>query len=180
MTVLAVHYAEVLFFFSSRRRHTRCSRDWSSDVCSSDLLHYAKDIDGITLEVRAPEGASGQVSIDFQPAISLRAKVLGVTLNGRGAEFHVETSSVDQHVLVLIPLSTGPHSLRIRLQDDFGLTYHSTLPVLGASSEGLRIVSETWSPSRDRLTLGVSGLARRQYRLSAWTASQIVFVSGAH
>src|SRR5690554_7322476 len=27
----------VLFFFSSRRRHTRCGRDWSSDVCSSDL-----------------------------------------------------------------------------------------------------------------------------------------------
>src|SRR3989442_10872806 len=24
-------------FFSSRRRHTRCGRDWSSDVCSSDL-----------------------------------------------------------------------------------------------------------------------------------------------
>src|SRR5436305_10156035 len=28
----------VFFFFSSRRRHTRCGRDWSSDVCSSDLL----------------------------------------------------------------------------------------------------------------------------------------------
>src|SRR3989442_15845944 len=27
----------VVFFFSSRRRHTRCGRDWSSDVCSSDL-----------------------------------------------------------------------------------------------------------------------------------------------
>src|SRR3989449_11690325 len=27
----------MFFFFSSRRRHTRCSRDWSSDVCSSDL-----------------------------------------------------------------------------------------------------------------------------------------------
>src|SRR5687768_7605330 len=26
-----------IFFFASRRRHTRCSRDWSSDVCSSDL-----------------------------------------------------------------------------------------------------------------------------------------------
>src|SRR5207245_7329977 len=26
-----------LFFFSSRRRHTSCYRDWSSDVCSSDL-----------------------------------------------------------------------------------------------------------------------------------------------
>src|SRR2546429_4502932 len=28
----------MFFFFSSRRRHTRCSRDWSSDVCSSDLV----------------------------------------------------------------------------------------------------------------------------------------------
>src|SRR6266852_3191399 len=27
------------FFFSSRRRHTRCYRDWSSDVCSSDLVN---------------------------------------------------------------------------------------------------------------------------------------------
>src|SRR5215510_16096471 len=27
----------VFFFFSSRRRHTRWPRDWSSDVCSSDL-----------------------------------------------------------------------------------------------------------------------------------------------
>src|SRR5207245_7331570 len=27
----------MIFFFSSRRRHTRCYRDWSSDVCSSDL-----------------------------------------------------------------------------------------------------------------------------------------------
>src|SRR2546429_7627713 len=30
------------FFFSSRRRHTRCSRDWSSDVCSSDLKREAE------------------------------------------------------------------------------------------------------------------------------------------
>src|SRR2546429_363257 len=30
---------DFIFFFSSRRRHTRCSRDWSSDVCSSDLIH---------------------------------------------------------------------------------------------------------------------------------------------
>src|SRR5205814_7746428 len=30
-----------LFFFSSRRRHTRCLSDWSSDVCSSDLAVLA-------------------------------------------------------------------------------------------------------------------------------------------
>src|SRR5207247_5764217 len=40
----------VFFFFSSRRRHTRSTRDWSSDVCSSDLLvgdhlfHRAREV----------------------------------------------------------------------------------------------------------------------------------------
>src|SRR5207302_3321140 len=34
----ARHRHHYFFFFSSRRRHTRFSRDWSSDVCSSDLL----------------------------------------------------------------------------------------------------------------------------------------------
>src|SRR2546429_4116467 len=34
----------LFFFFSSRRRHTRCSRDWSSDVCSSDLVG---ELDGL-------------------------------------------------------------------------------------------------------------------------------------
>src|SRR2546422_7626724 len=33
----------IFFFFSSRRRHTRCSRDWSSDVCSSDLFVIVDD-----------------------------------------------------------------------------------------------------------------------------------------
>src|SRR5207253_8150267 len=32
------HGIEESFFFSSRRRHTRWPRDWSSDVCSSDLV----------------------------------------------------------------------------------------------------------------------------------------------
>src|SRR5262247_4627232 len=31
------------FFFSSRRRHTRCLSDWSSDVCSSDLTLLGLD-----------------------------------------------------------------------------------------------------------------------------------------
>src|SRR5262245_55784605 len=34
-TQLIIH--DIFFFFSSRRRHTRCLSDWSSDVCSSDL-----------------------------------------------------------------------------------------------------------------------------------------------
>src|SRR5205814_10076956 len=36
-TLIGVRCCDYLFFFSSRRRHTRCLSDWSSDVCSSDL-----------------------------------------------------------------------------------------------------------------------------------------------
>src|SRR3712207_7844361 len=36
-----VYFVVVFFFFSSRRRHTRYWRDWSSDVCSSDLDRFS-------------------------------------------------------------------------------------------------------------------------------------------
>src|SRR5207249_9749789 len=36
-------YFVFCFFFSSRRRHTRSKRDWSSDVCSSDLSFRGDD-----------------------------------------------------------------------------------------------------------------------------------------
>src|SRR5256885_12168450 len=39
-----------LFFFSSRRRHTRLQGDWSSDVCSSDLEHV--EIERVAMVVR--------------------------------------------------------------------------------------------------------------------------------
>src|SRR5436309_4567821 len=44
------------FFFSSRRRHTRFSRDWSSDVCSSDLGKGAAVGAGIGIAVGAIAG----------------------------------------------------------------------------------------------------------------------------
>src|SRR2546422_7373682 len=50
-------------FFSSRRRHTRCSRDWSSDVCSSDLHWYRRVIE------RAAAQLAGVVAA---PAVSGR------------------------------------------------------------------------------------------------------------
>src|SRR5690625_128727 len=42
-TFIAVLIAEVVIFFSSRRGHTRWPRDWSSDVCSSDLGHIGSE-----------------------------------------------------------------------------------------------------------------------------------------
>src|SRR5690606_40256646 len=64
------------FFCSSRRRHTRFSRDWSSDVCSSDLYltggevrYCGTDILGLPEEQRrAIRGA--EISMVFQDALS--------------------------------------------------------------------------------------------------------------
>src|SRR5699024_11266621 len=51
------------FFFSSRRRHTRSKRDWSSDVCSSDLSQHAteKITHGSDVTVSCCEGDTGKI-----------------------------------------------------------------------------------------------------------------------
>src|SRR5438067_8360902 len=45
------------FFFSSRRRHTRSKRDWSSDVCSSDLVNVL----GLTFKEDVPDIRNSKV-----------------------------------------------------------------------------------------------------------------------
>src|SRR5690349_24450875 len=49
-TILYVYF----FFFSSRRRHTRSLRDWSSDVCSSDLGEAREVAAALDVELRLP------------------------------------------------------------------------------------------------------------------------------
>src|SRR5258705_1215388 len=45
----------LMFFFSSRRRNTRCLSDWSSDVCSSDLLGVGRFLRDMTEQARAQQ-----------------------------------------------------------------------------------------------------------------------------
>jgi hypothetical protein len=158
--------------------------DWTSfgirnvQVGSARLdLHYSRNAEGIRLEVKATGDASR--IIDFQPAVSLRAKVLGVEFNGQPVPFRVHSNGTDQHVITRVTVAGGSNSLRIRIQDDFGLSYPSTLPAIGAASQGLRVLSETWTPARDRLTINASGLAGTQYALFVWNAGQIASVEGA-
>src|SRR2546421_5457221 len=60
------------FFFSSRRRHTRSDRDWSSDVCSSDLLglkiglsSLLEEANGIGFHTRTGVDLPGEITPEF-------------------------------------------------------------------------------------------------------------------
>src|SRR5207249_6769131 len=65
------------FFFSSRRRHTRSKRDWSSDVCSSDLavaLEIALRI--VELRLVARELTQRLVELRLErPGVDLRQQI---------------------------------------------------------------------------------------------------------
>src|SRR5208282_6404537 len=62
------------FFFSSRRRHTRCYRDWSSDVCSSDLrpaAHQQSRAPNFPLSSRVGPGGGDRKSVVWGKSVDL-------------------------------------------------------------------------------------------------------------
>src|SRR3989304_4070298 len=77
-----------LVFFSSRRRHTRCSRDWSSDVCSSDLQgimeKYLSNVDGYALRIQT----GGTLQVYTMGSVSW-AQASGSTVLSAGTWYHV-------------------------------------------------------------------------------------------
>src|SRR5690606_40449992 len=63
-------------FFSSRRRHTRFSRDWSSDVCSSDLDRLAVMLAGRVAEKLAFSEVSSGAESDLEQATKLARRMV--------------------------------------------------------------------------------------------------------
>src|SRR5690606_40262331 len=61
-------------FFSSRRRHTRFSRDWSSDVCSSDLKDIADEVATLEQSVYMDEGRLNVVNDRLSVLYGLQKK----------------------------------------------------------------------------------------------------------
>src|SRR5262245_64569670 len=81
----------VCFFFASRRRHTICLSDWSSDVCSSDL-HF--------------DGVLGVAAVDFSD---------GHTFSHNGDAVFTTASSIK--IPILIELFQAERQHQIRLSD---------------------------------------------------------------
>ena len=140
-------------------------------------LSYKKSAEAITLEIGRK--GSADCTVDFEPAVSVRAEVVGAEWNGRAIPFKVEANGTDQHVLVHFGVNGGPNTVRIRLRNDFGVSYASELPALGSASESLRIVSETWTGPHDLLSLKMEGSVGHTYELSVWGGNQLTAAEGA-
>src|SRR5207247_4420714 len=71
--------AVYIFFFSSRRRHTRSTRDWSSDVCSSDLivLNHVGALNEVGAQHAAPLQLGGGLLGDIRDGL-LVDELIGV------------------------------------------------------------------------------------------------------
>lgn len=137
---------------------------------------FRRTADEITLETK--KTGMGDCVVEFRPAVSLRAKVLSVEIDGRPVAYHVQASDVDQHVDIRFSVGGAANTLRIRLRNDFGISYTPELPPLGGTSHGLRILSETWSPTRDSLALEVAGAASEAYQLGLRNSADISSVEG--
>src|SRR5438874_12218709 len=114
------------FFFSSRRRHTRSLRDWSSDVCSSDLFGLARPGGSRTegyrgqfgrmgfddvltqLEERRDHGASMDELIDALPDDLMRRVGYFGRPEGVAADFARLAGGLDAAVVRMITTAPGP------------------------------------------------------------------------
>src|SRR5260370_5429 len=135
-----------VFFFSSRRRHTRFKCDWSSDVCSSDLEQNPAQMAAVALEttparIRARTGDVANVVPEVKPVYTI------VSANGKPA--------------VLLNINRQPDSNTMEVADEA----HQALEKIRQSlPRGIEIrpfydqsiiVSESIKSVRDAILLGV-------------------------
>src|SRR5690606_19023288 len=104
------------YFVSSRRRHTRFSRDWSSDVCSSDLIHQEAQVIG-----RHPNGREAQCLLSAAGnafVAQIQRVVACVNLNGADSSCSdrvYRPDAIERTVAITRPVSWG------KKHADFGI-----------------------------------------------------------
>src|SRR5215831_19881189 len=120
------------FFFSSRRRHTRCLSDWSSDVCSSDL-----------------GGVSHVESFDVKPELNRYAgQTISNTPHRRVLEFEgrdvIAGNPAHGNRHVLMGLNTG-----YRRYGQSGLMVADWWRHIGECSDDIAVVRSLWTNHND-------------------------------
>src|SRR5206468_8260388 len=88
----------LIFFFSSRRRHTRSDRDWSSDVCSSDLWELGNESDHKNYDGSPTAEEYGTAAARFARAMKRIDPSIRIGVNGPGHPDGVGARSEERRV----------------------------------------------------------------------------------
>ncbi len=139
-------------------------------------LSYQKTLSEITLEVTR---TGGECSLDFEPALANTALVGRLEVNGRPLSYDQQISTEHHHLRIRFALKEGLNVVRIRVANDFGVSYAFRLPELGSPSSDLRILSEEMGDLTSPMDLELSGRAGMMYELAVWNPGLIETVEGA-
>jgi glycogen debranching enzyme len=139
-------------------------------------LSYQKTLGEITLEATR---AGGECALDFEPAMANSVLEVRVDVNGRPQSFDQQISSEHRHLKINFALKEGKNIVRIRMPNDFGLSYVFRLPELGSESSDLRVLSEEMGDATAPMELITAGRAGATYDLAVWNPLLIDSVRGA-
>src|SRR5690606_40696959 len=111
-----------LLLFSSRRRHTRFSRDWSSDVCSSDLdgisvaLIVLTTLTTVLVLIGAWASINTRVSQYYASMLVLEGLMIGVFAAVDAMLFYVVFDAMLSPMFIIIGVWGGPRRVDATLQ----------------------------------------------------------------
>jgi hypothetical protein len=133
--------------------------------------------DDMTLEVQ--RHGNNTVQLEFSPAVSLRAKVVEATVGGNKVLPSISPNENDQHATVSASIASDTTTIHLRVTGDFGIAYPFVAPADGAVSSNLKIVSEAWNDTHDKLQLQVAGVGGARYVVPVFNAPSGIAVEGA-
>lgn len=151
-------------------------RNVHAGACTMDI-RYRRNESELNLETDRTSAAD--CTLEFSPAISPLAEVTGAELNAHLVPYRMLKSADDQHLVAHYAVPRGQARLTLMVRNDFGLSWNSTLPALGGTSHGLRVLNESWSAAHDRLDLEIAGIAGSTYEIGAWSSGLLNRVEGA-
>src|SRR5699024_1793725 len=141
----ALHF---FFFFSSRRRHTRSKRDWSSDVCSSDLAARTGQYSSMTVWSKDEEGnLVGELELPMSLGIVGGASRAHSMAKLAYKLLRVESAKELAQVIVTVGLAQNMGALKALVTDGIqrghmALHSRSVAMAAGATGELVDVISE--------------------------------------
>src|SRR5690606_12025464 len=142
--------SSLVFFFSSRRRHTRFSRDWSSDVCSSDLRGAVAASAGNHAQGVAYH--AGRLGIPATIVMPQHTPLIKVSrTRGFGAQVVLAGSTFDEAYAEALRIQEEKKQTFVHPFDDAAI-------IAGQGTIGLEILEQMEEPEAAIVPIGGGGL----------------------